>query len=172
MSRPRFLALFAPAAVVLVGCTDDLTVPTDTRSSGISLASSLSPNRNLEVILRPVGEGTGFGLVKFRQPKDDEAIVFLDTWVRDLQPNTSYQLQRATDATIDGLCTGSNWLTLGQGATPASIVTDEHGTGRQDLFRDLSLVPPGSAFDIYFRVIDPSQAVVLQSGCYQFVVDL
>jgi hypothetical protein len=39
-----------------------------------------TPNFNLEVILR----GQGFGHVKFRQPNDDEKIVYLDTWVRDL----------------------------------------------------------------------------------------
>jgi hypothetical protein len=173
MSCTRCLILFAPAALILTGCSGELTVPNDaTGSSGASLAASLSPNRNLEVILRPVGAGEGFGLVKFRQPKDEEAIVFLDVWVRNLLPNTSYRLQRATDAAVDDVCTGTNWLTLGQGAAPRNIITDERGTGREALFRDLSAVPVGSAFDIHFRVIDEAGVVVLQSACYQFVVSL
>jgi hypothetical protein len=91
-----------------------------------------------EVILRPVagGPANGFGLVKFRQPKDADKIVYLDVWVRDLAPNHDYYLQRAVDANVDDICTGTNWLTLGQGLVPEAIVTDESGTGRADLFRD------------------------------------
>ena len=128
-----------------------------------------TPHFNLEVILR----GEGFGHVRFRQPNDDEQIVYLDTWVRDLAPNTSYSLQRAVDTTIDGDCTSTAWLTLGNGTSPQSIVTDEKGTGRADLFRSLAAFPPGSRFDIHFRVINASTgAVVLESGCYEFTVSL
>src|SRR2546430_7756647 len=38
--------------------------------------------------------------------RSDERIVNLDVWVRDLEPNTSYQLQRATDANVNDDCTG------------------------------------------------------------------
>jgi hypothetical protein len=107
--------------------------------------------------------------VKFRQPKDADLIVNLDTWVRDLAPNTSYRLQRAVDANVNDDCTSATWLTLGQGTTPRAIVTDDRGTGRADLWRTLSTV--GNEFDIQFRVIDATtSAVVLKSACYQFVV--
>jgi hypothetical protein len=124
---------------------------------------------NNEIILRDAIGGGGFGHVKFRQPNDDNLTVSLDTWVRDLAPNTNYRLQRAVDTDINDNCTGTAWLTLGQGATPAAIVTDDRGTGRAALFRTLTS-PLGSTFDIHFRVIDPSGAVVLESACYQFVV--
>src|SRR5436190_1867194 len=90
-------------------------------AAGQSLAttSAAQPPFNLEAILR----GDGFGLVKFRQEKDPSAnIVSLDVWVRGVSPTTSYSLQRAVDAVLDGECTGTNWLTLGQGATPQPIV--------------------------------------------------
>lgn len=141
----------------------------DAPSTGPSWAPAVVATANLEVILR----GEGFGLVKFRQPKDTEAIIFLDTWVRDLAPNTEYQLQRAVDATVDNDCTGAAWLTLGEGLEPQSIVTDDQGVGRAELFRDVSAIPPGSEFDIHFRVIDAqTQSVVLQSDCYQYRVTL
>ena len=46
------------------------------------------------------------------------------------------------------------------------------GSGRADLWRDLSdLFAAGTAFDIYFRVIETGTTnVVLQSDCYRFVV--
>ena len=70
--------------------------------------------------------GDGFGHVKFRQEQDaTHNVINLDVWVRDLLANTSYSLQRATDATLDGVCTGTNWLTLGEGSTPHPIVTDD-----------------------------------------------
>jgi hypothetical protein len=53
------------------------------------------------------------------------------------------------------------------------ITTDENGTGREQLFRDLAAVPAGTEFDIHFRVIsEVNSAVVLQSECYQFTVSL
>ena len=132
-----------------------------------------TPNFNLEVILRPVAGAPdgGFGLVKFRQPKDGDKIVYLDTWVRDLAANHSYSLQRAVDTNVNDECTGTTWLTLGQGLVPAAITTDETGTGRADLFRNLATIPLGTEFDIHFRVIDAvTSAVVLESACYQYTV--
>ena len=128
-----------------------------------------TPNFNLEVVLR----GDGFGLVKFRQPNDADKIVYLDTWVRDLAPNTSYLLQRAVDTNVDDDCTSTGWLTLGKGLQPQAITTDASGTGREQLFRNLAAFPVGSRFDIDFRVIDAATgAVVLTSDCYQFTISL
>jgi len=63
------------------------------------------------------------------------------------------------------------WLTLGKGLVPQSILTDDKGTGNEDLFRDISIIPSGSCFDIHFRVIDAiTSAVVLNSDCYEYVV--
>lgn len=138
-------------------------------AGGATLAArSEQPPFDLEAILR----GDGFGLVKFRQAKDStESIIDLDVWVRDLSPNTSYSLQRATDTTLDDACTGTNWLTLGQGPVPRSIVTSEDGTGRASLWRDLSALSPGTQFDIHFRVVQTGTTLVaLQSECYRFVV--
>jgi hypothetical protein len=132
-----------------------------------------TPNFNLQGILRPVTAGPvkGFGVVEFRQPNDADKIVYLGVWVRDLAPNHSYSLQRATDTNVNDDCTGTNWLTLGQGLDPKVITTTETGTGRADLFRDLAALPLGMQFDIQFRVIDAvTSAVVLESPCYQFTV--
>jgi len=141
--------------------------------SGVPAWGPATPNFNLQVILRPVGGATdgGFGLVKFRQPKDAQKIVYLDVWVRDLAPNHSYSLQRAVDTNVNDDCTGTNWLTLGQGLVPRAITTDGMGTGRAELFRNLASIPLGTQFDIHFRVIDSAtSAVVLESTCYQFTV--
>ena len=131
-----------------------------------------TPNFNLEAQLRPVaGVDDGFGLVKFRQPKDGETTVNLDLWVRDLAPTHSYYLERATDSTVDDDCTGTNWLKLGQGLDAQAFATDERGTARADLFRSLPANLLGTEFDIQFRVTDAtSSVVVLQSDCYQFTV--
>lgn len=143
--------------------------PTVTSVSGSASWGPETPTFNLEVLLR----GQGFGHVKFRQPNDADAVIVLDTWVRDLSPNTSYLLQRAVDTTIDGQCTSAAWLTLGRGLTPQSIDTDERGTGRAALFRSVAAFPVGSTFDIHFRVIHAGTAeVVLESSCYRFTISL
>jgi hypothetical protein len=82
-------------AIVFSACANTPGTPTAPEASS-SAASAVAqsappwgpetPHFNLQIILR----GEGFGLVKFRQPNDDALIVFLDTWVRDLAPNTSY----------------------------------------------------------------------------------
>ena len=152
------------------GCTTDRPSPFQPAEPDLAEAwGPETPNFNLEVVL----QGAGFGLVKFRQPNDDQKIVYLETWVRGLAPNTEYQLQRAVDLAIDDDCTSAAWLTLGRGLQAQSILTDAVGTGRAALFRDLAAFAAGSEFDIHFRVIDAgTQAVVLESECYQFRVSL
>jgi hypothetical protein len=180
-SSTRTLVL-AVVALASAGCAPDATAPqldnTPYRGHlGPSIARASSswgpetPPFNLEAILRaPAGE-SGFGLVKFRQPNDTDRIVYLDVSVRHLAPNTDYVLQRAVDVTVDDDCTGTNWLTLGQGTTPRAITTDERGAGSAALSRDLGAFAVGTAFDIDFRVLDAAtSAVVLTSECYQFVV--
>jgi hypothetical protein len=158
-----FLTIFAAAAVAVFAFGAKAEPPWGPET----------PPFNLEVILRDVTGGGGSGHVKFRQPNDESKIVFLDTWVRDLAPNRSYILQRAVDTILDGNCTGTAWLTLGKGLVPQAITTDDRGTGREDLFRDLAAIPTGSQFDVHFRVIDAvTVAPVLQSDCYRFIVSL
>jgi hypothetical protein len=170
------------AALLAMGCGSVATSPTGQSnvlmsaeggdaSSGATAqgVGPETPNFNLEVVLR----GDGFGLVRFRQPNDDAAIVYLDTWLRDMKAAAAYRLQRAVDASVDDDCTSQAWLTLGKGLTPQAITTDERGTGREELWRNLSAFPVGSEFDIHFRVVeDVTQAVVLQSECYQFRISL
>jgi hypothetical protein len=161
------------AAVFAAGCTSQSDSPTapaavvSERTAATPPWGPESPPFNIQVVLR----GEGFGLVKFRQPNDDAMIVHLDTWVRDLAPQTAYVLQRAADPTPDDNCTSTGWLTLGKGATPQPLVTDASGTAREELFRDLSAFPVGSRFDIHFRVIrQDNSAVALTSECYQFTI--
>ena len=130
-----------------------------------------TPRFNIEVILRDVGTGMGFGHVEFRQPNDADKTVYLNTWVRDLAPNHGYLLQPAVDTTLDGDCTSTAWLTLGKGLAPETITTDDRGTGRARLFRSLGALATGTQFDVDFRVIDAITSVpVLASGCYRFAV--
>jgi hypothetical protein len=170
------LAALVPALGLLVlGCSTDGPSPTSptATATGPALAAASwgpeTPNFNLEVILR----GDGFGHIKFRQPNDAEAVIYLDPWVRGLAPNTEYVLQRAVDVVVDDDCTSTAWLTLGKGLQPQSILTDARGTGRAELFRNVSASPVGAEFDIHFRVVNvQTQAVALESACYQYRVSL
>ena len=152
------------------GCRTDTTAPTGLRvptQASQNQWGPETPNFNLEVILR----GDGFGHVKFRQPNDDALIVYLDTWVRGLEPNTAYVLQRAVDTNLDGICTGTAWLTLGKGLVPQTITTDDRGTGEESLFRNVASGGLGSSFDITFRVVKvATAAVVLTSDCYRYTI--
>ena len=186
----RTAALVVSLAVATTACQESSTAP-QVVSANTSIAADRStgdtPNYNLEVILRPctadvehcVVGGDGFGHVKFRQSGNDNVQrIDLGVWVRDLAPNAEYFLQRAVDTNLNGSCTGTSWLTLGLGTAlpPQSITTDDKGTGSEDLFRVVPF-PPGTTFDIYFRIIqatpdhkpDPNK-VVLISDCYQYSV--
>src|SRR5437899_13094330 len=105
-----------PVAVSLIALTSALmactaepdpvapSVSAGAPANALISASSWGPETppfNDEVILRDVTGNGGFGHVKFRQPNDADRIVNLDTWVRDLEPNSGYQLQRATDANVN-----------------------------------------------------------------------
>jgi len=163
--------VFAALAFTSAACNNEPSGPTISGIDPMPRANALGPQRpsfNLEVILR----GDGFGLVSFRQPNDADKTIFLDVWVRGLAPNTAYVLQRAVDANVDDQCTSTAWLTLGKGLTPQSIVTDAGGTGREALFRSVASIADGSEFDIQFRLVNgATQAVVLISDCYQYVVN-
>lgn len=169
MRVPACSVLLAGSIMVLAGCTTDTSAPT-----GLLVPKQSSqqwgpetPHFNLEVVLR----GDGFGLVKFRQPNDDALIVYLDTRVRGLKPNTAYVLQRAADTNLDGICPTTGWLTLGKGAVPQSITTDDRGNGQESLFRSVAALGVGATFDIWFRVINvATSAVVLTSDCYRYTI--
>jgi hypothetical protein len=162
---PRLLTI--PSVALFTACVGELTAPSPTVVPPVVSSSIAEPPYNLEVPLR----GTGSGYVKFRQPKDLPKIVYLDTHVRSLSPNSRYVLERAVDATVDDVCTSTSWLTLGAGLESVPIATDGAGAGRANLWRDLSAFPHGSRFDIQFRVVDAATgAVVLTSDCYQFAV--
>ena len=166
--------IFACFSICSLACQKELSQKQQHEEEISSVARSVNaeaPPFNMEVILR--GEGNRFGHVKFRQDNDVDKIINLDTWVRDLEPNHEYLLQRAVDAInqVDGNCTSTSWLTLGKGLTPQSILTDESGTGKEELWRNISAIATGSKFDIHFRIVDAvSMAVVLNSDCYQYVV--
>ncbi len=150
-------------AVALTACVTDRSDPVAPNlavgsSLNVPISASTSgpatPPFNDEIILRDATGAGGFGHVKFRQPKDGDVIVDLDTWVRDLAPNASYRLQRAVDTNVNDDCTSTTWLTLGLGT----------------LWRVLAVSNIGTTFDIHFRVIDAAGTMVLESTCYQFVV--
>jgi hypothetical protein len=178
MRTRSVVALASAGSLFIVACGDrspGLTGPTSpiTRPSAAVAWGPEDPIFNLEVVLRaPIGRG--FGLVKFRQPNDDALTIYLDTWVRDLAPNTSYALQREVDLSApDGVCAGeSGWLTLGKGLTPQAITTDASGTGRESLSRSVAAFPVGREFDIHFRVVDDAtkSVVALVSDCYRFTI--
>ena len=168
-----FFLLFASLMTTCISCQKEVRQQNEQHQEEIvtTIGASNNPTFNLEVTLR--GEGNSFGLIKFRQDVDPSKIIVLDTWVRNLEPNHQYQLQRAVDAinVVDGNCTSTNWLTLGKGLIPQSILTEENGTGREELWRDISMIASGSSFDIHFRVIDAvTSAVLLTSDCYQYQV--
>lgn len=130
---------------------------------------SAQSSYNLEVVLR--GDGNQSGHIHFRQDKDAAKIITLDIKVHHLEPNHNYLLQRAVDTNLDGNCTGTAWLTLGKGLQPQSILTDEKGNGSEELWRNVTMIPSGTTFDIHFRVIDAvTMEVVLTSDCYQYTV--
>ncbi len=160
-------------AVALAACVTDRSPVAPSLAISASNENSSGPATppfNDEIILTDATGAGGFGHVKFRQPKDGDVIIYLDTWVRDLAPNASYRLQRAVDTNVNDDCTSTTWLTLGLGPTPQAIVTDDRGTGRAALWRTLAVSNIGTTFDIHFRVIDTAGAMVLESACYQFVV--
>lgn len=171
---PQWILITIISIFILSACEKEISELQQEEEGLYSAAKSdnaETPPFNLEVILR--GEGNRFGHVKFRQDNDVDKIINLDTWVRDLEPNHDYLLQRAVDVinVVDGNCTSTSWLTLGKGLTPQSILTDESGNGREPLWRSVAALPAGSAFDIHFRVVDAiSMEVVLTSDCYRYIV--
>ncbi len=171
------LALFSTTiALFLVSCQKavngaDSVYSAATQPEKSPAAAIGESSYNLEVVLQ--GDGDQSGHIHFRQDRDPAKIITLSAKLHNLLPDHEYQLQRAVDPinVVDGNCSSSNWLTLGLGLTPKSILTDDKGNGEQELWRDVSAVASGAMFDIHFQVIDAtSKSVVLTSSCYQYTV--
>ncbi len=169
------LTLVVTASFVNFACqkeTADIDNPQAEMQSAALLAKNLpAPDYSLNVNLK--GWENYQGHLKFRQDTDPAKIIELQIKVHNLLPNHEYLLQRAVDPinVVDGDCTSTSWLTLGEGLSPRSIVTNDQGKGEADLWRDVSAIPSEAAFDIHFQVVDAvSLAVVLSSDCYQYKV--
>src|SRR6188474_2567865 len=169
---PGAALLLVSVVLLSVSCQKEVSKEQQPQEEiATTIGTANNPTFNLEVILR--GEDGRLGHIKFRQDVDPSKIIILDTWVRDLESNHQYLLQRAVDAAnvVDGDCTSASWLTLGKGLTPQSILTDDNGKGSEELWRDISMLASGTKFDIHFRIVDATtMAVVLTSDCYQYVV--
>src|SRR5438034_11096600 len=84
-------------AVALAACVLDRSPVAPSLAISASNENSSGPATppfNDEIILRDATGAGGFGHVKFRQPKDGDVIIYLDTWVRDLAPNASRSEER------------------------------------------------------------------------------
>jgi len=134
--------------------------------------SPLNPLYDLDVPLHGGAKNAGAGFIKFRQNPDTARVITLDTWVRNLEPNHSYLLQRAVNPIADPTgCSSTAWLTLGEGLQPKSILTNSHGDGNANLWRDITAIARGTAFHIHFQVIDATTLTpVLTSDCFDYTV--
>src|SRR5438270_1648258 len=124
-TRPWYLLAFA--ALAPIGCSDSVSPISPVAASKVAPASPVlsrdanddqetdddqNPHYNLNVPLQQKGRASGF--LRFRQPDDGVKIVYLNVSVRHLAPGAHYRLQRAIDTELNGVCTGTNWLTLGE----------------------------------------------------------
>jgi hypothetical protein len=173
MKRILFPMLIANALIILSLNSCVKNPQHEELACTIGHTNPTGPCYNLDVVLNGNTKEKQFGFIKFRQDPDTARIITLETSVVNLIPNHEYLLQRAVDApnVVDGNCTSTSWLTLGKGLTPQSILTDAHGNGSEELWRNVSAVARGTSFDIHFQVIDAtSLATVLTSDCYQYTV--
>jgi hypothetical protein len=132
----------------------------------------LNPLYDIDVPLHGEAKNGGAGFIKFRQNPDTARVITLDTWVTNLLPNHSYQLQRAVNPIADVTgCSSTAWLTLGEGLQPKAILTDGHGNGNAKLWRDVTAVARGTAFHIHFQILDATTLLpVLTSDCFDYTV--
>lgn len=157
-----------------ISCAEPTGLHTASGSPTNALSESLSPNRSQQIMLH----GSGWGRAQFRQPEDGTARIIFVTWLRDLRPFTTYLLQQALDPVVDGVCTGgttdpAEWVTVGAGTKPFTIMTDERGSFHAPLYRDLPRRLVGTAFDIHLRIVEKATgAVVQESDCFHFEVNL
>jgi hypothetical protein len=172
-----FVLVLTTALIFIVSCSKDAFQKQEThlplsKAKGENGSTNAAiPPFNLEVILR--GDDNSKGHVKFRQDVTDDKIINLDTWLKGLEPDHNYILQRAVDPIneVDGTCSSTAWLSLGKGLIPQIITTDDKGTANEALWRSVAALPAGAAFEIHFQVIDATtMAVVLTSDCYQYVI--
>lgn len=126
----------------------------------------------LKPITTPQGTAQGTGHVDVSPTADDHTddnhtdtffIAQIQAEIHDALESTTYVLQRAVDCTIDP-SSPAGWLTL------TTFKTSPEGAGAEHFVRVLSskLFPPGSQFDVIFRVVH----VLKQNSGGTLVLDL
>lgn len=109
------------------------------------------------------GQGSGHVLVSPTAKDRPTFDVQVEVNVQDMLPNSTFTVQRRFDLTVDGVCTGTTWLTNGL------LSTTEGGAGAQhfEVERGAPLFS-GVQFDVQFRVI--GNGTELRSDCMTVTV--
>jgi hypothetical protein len=128
-------AAMAPAPAALAGPTGAMSALTAVTGQGTGL-----------VIVSPTSEGKG----------DFDAQVKVN--IHDAAPNITFTVTRAVDIPADGVCTGTDFVTV------ATLTTSAGGAGAVEFERGGRFGGQTVAFDLFLRVIG-SDGTVLQSGC-------
>jgi hypothetical protein len=131
-------------ATALMACGCVIAIP----------AAVAEPTGAMSELTAVSGQGTGLVIISPTSSPLDIFVAQVKVAIQDAAPNTTFTITRAVDVPADGVCTSTNFGTVG------TLTTSAGGAGAVEFLRN----GPFLDFDLFLRVIG-SDGTVLESAC-------
>jgi hypothetical protein len=92
--------------------------------------------------------------------------------VRKTSPNTTFDVKRAFDFTVDGVCTSDTFIQfpLPNPGPLVQLKTTEGGAGAAHISFERPQIADGTSFDVRFELSTPDGLLVLRTDCFTVAV--
>lgn len=170
MRRPNTM-LNLVVTTLSMACANSSSAQTPPNEVGASQVHVLAGSSHAQK-LTPIS-GTGEGIVNVSpEASRDGFSVEIQVTVWRTSPNTVFNVKRAVDFTVDGICTNNQFLQLPlpNPGPLSTLTTSPGGAGAVHVPFDRPQIVDGAMFDVQFEVSSEDQSVVLRTECFTVVV--
>jgi len=136
-------------------------------AGGAAVQPVVLPDSHGHTLIAVVGEGRGVVNVS-PEASEPGFSVEIQVAVWKTSPNTTFNVKRAVDFTVDGECTSSSFVQFPSPnpGSPVTLTTSQGGAGSAHVAFDRPPIGDDTQFDVRFEVSTPASSVVLLTECF------
>jgi hypothetical protein len=173
MSRLMVTLNLATVSLWMAGADYSLaqTPPNQIRGVGASQIHILSGGSHGQKLTAVVGTGEGIVNVSPEASRDGFSVeIQVKVW--RTSPNTTFNVTRAVDFSVDGICTNDQFLQfpLPNPGPLTTLTTSPGGAGSVHIPFERPQIADETMFDVQFEVSSEDESIVLRTECFTVVV--
>jgi hypothetical protein len=174
MVMPRLIVTLNLTAVGLWMAGADVSMaqtrPNEIRGVGATQIHVLAGSTHGQKLTAVSGTGEGIVNVSPEASRDGFSVEIQVTLWRT-SPNTTFNVTRAVDFSVDGICTNNQFVQfpLPNPGPLATLTTSPGGAGSIHIPFERPQIADGAMFDVQFEVSSEDQSVVLRTECFTVV---